>query len=83
MTGRDTNSYSFDLSIFSYLFNPRTWKAIITARLCDECLDIRGSKPTALRDWMWDFNAHPISDAEYNTPEGTARPAKAGFSGRQ
>ena len=82
MTRTETSDQAFDLRIFSYLPNPRIWKAIITARLCDVRLDIRGSKPNELQDWLWDFDAHPLSEAERNTPQETARQAKAGFSGR-
>jgi len=82
MTRTDASDHAFDLRIFSYLPNPRIWKAIITARLCDVRLDIRGSKPMELQDWLWDFDAHPLSDAERNAPQETARQAKAGFSGR-
>jgi len=42
-----------DLRIFSYLPNPRVWKAIIAARFCDVDVEVRGASPKELRDWLW------------------------------
>ena len=53
-----------DLRIFSYLPNPRIWKATIAARLTGVALEIRGAKPGELADWLWDFDARPLSDKE-------------------
>ena len=36
------------LRIFSYLPNPRIWKATIAARLCDVEIEVRGAPPTEL-----------------------------------
>src|SRR6516165_9782492 len=36
------------LRIFSYLPNPRIWKATITARLCDVEVEVRGATPGEL-----------------------------------
>jgi glutathione S-transferase len=49
------------LRIFSYLPNPRIWKATIAARLAGVEVEIRGSSPKELRSWLWDFDAHPLS----------------------
>ena len=68
-----------DLRIFSYLPNPRIWKATIAARLCGVEVEVRGAKPTELKDWLWDFDARPMSDAD----RGTAKPrgGRVGFKG--
>jgi hypothetical protein len=52
------------LRIFSYLPNPRIWKATIAARLCGVEIEVRGSSPRELQDWLWDFDARPLSDAD-------------------
>src|SRR5258708_6479545 len=49
------------LRIFSYLPNPRLWKATIAARLTGIQLDIRGAAPGELAGWLWDFDARPLS----------------------
>ncbi|MGK4422729.1 hypothetical protein ACSLVQ_31200, partial [Klebsiella pneumoniae] len=53
-----------DLRIFSYLPNPRIMKATIAARLCGVDVEIRGAKPTELKNWLWDFDAHPLTEAD-------------------
>ena len=50
------------LRIFSYLPNPRVWKATITARLCDVDVEVHGAKGHELADWLWDFDARPLSE---------------------
>ena len=70
-----------DLRIFSYLPNPRLWKASIAARLCGVALDIRGAKPGELQDWLWDFDARPLTDADRAVDNPAAREAKTGFKG--
>ena len=68
------------LRIFSYLPNPRIWKATIAARLCDIEIELRGSSPKELQSWLWDFDAHPLAAGEPAT--GTeARSGKIGFEG--
>jgi elongation factor 1-gamma len=70
-----------DIRIFSYLPNPRIWKATITARLCGVEIDIRGAAPHNLPDWLWDFDAHPLTEAERND-SSLAREARTGFGGK-
>jgi hypothetical protein len=53
-----------DLLIFSYLPNPQIWKATIAARLCGVEVEIRGTTPKELQAWLWDFDAHPLSNDE-------------------
>ena len=71
-----------DVRIFSYLPNPRVWKSTITARLCGVDIDIRGAPPKALHGWLWDFDAHPLTDAERENGEAYAREARTGFGGK-
>lgn len=78
----DSPAAVFDLRIFSYLPNPRIWKATIAARLCGIRIDIRGSKGSDLQHWLWDFDARPLTDEERNTPQDTERLGRTGFQGR-
>jgi len=52
------------LRIFSYLPNPRIWKATIAARLTGVEVELRGTSPKELQSWLWDFDAHPLSSDE-------------------
>jgi elongation factor 1-gamma len=70
-----------DLRIFSYLPNPRIMKATIAARLCGVDVEIRGARPAELKDWLWDFDARPLSDA--NRRNTKARAGRVGFKGGQ
>ena len=70
-----------DLRIFSYLPNPRIWKATIAARLCGVDVEIRGAKPGELKDWLWDFDAHPLSDTERSGDLPRASVGRVGFKG--
>src|SRR5271170_5776942 len=69
-----------DLRIFSYLPNPRIWKATIAGRLCGIDVEVRGSSPKELQSWLWDFDAHPLSGDERAT-SADSRTGKVGFSG--
>src|SRR5262249_3054757 len=53
-----------ELRIFSYLPNPRIWKATIAARLCGVDIEVRGASPKELESWLWDFDARPLSRGE-------------------
>jgi glutathione S-transferase len=53
-----------ELRIFSYLPNPRIWKATIAARLCGIDVEVRGTSPKELASWLWDFDARPLSSNE-------------------
>jgi glutathione S-transferase len=52
------------LRIFSYLPNPRIWKATIAARLAGVEVEVRGSSPKELQSWLWDFDARPLLPSE-------------------
>src|SRR5207244_4477981 len=64
---------------FSYLPNPRIWKATIAARLCGVEIEVRGSSPKELQRWLWDFDAHPVSEGE-NAASKEVR-GQVGFKG--
>ncbi len=69
-----------DLRMFSYLPNPRIWKATIAARLAGVDIEIRGSSPKELRSWLWDFDARPLSGSELAL-SGDTKTGKVGFTG--
>jgi elongation factor 1-gamma len=69
-----------ELRIFSYLPNPRIWKATIAARLCGIDVEVRGASPKELASWLWDFDAHPLSDNE-RAASTDVRAGKVGFQG--
>jgi elongation factor 1-gamma len=71
-----------DLRIFSYMPNPRIWKATIAARLCGVILDLRGARPDQLANWLWDFDARPLSDEDRARGGSLARQSRTGFSGQ-
>jgi glutathione S-transferase len=68
------------LRIFSYLPNPRIWKATIAARLCGVEVEVRGSSPKELQSWLWDFDARPLASDEHAT-SADVRVGKVGFQG--
>jgi glutathione S-transferase len=68
------------LRIFSYLPNPRIWKATIAARLCGVEIEVRGAPPAELQSWLWDFDARPLSAADDPEPAGDEI-GRTGFKG--
>ncbi|WP_188610906.1 glutathione S-transferase family protein [Chelatococcus reniformis] len=69
------------LRIFSYLPNPRIWKATIAARLVGVEVEVRGAKSAELAQWLWDFEARPLSEAERVERGDLARVGRVGFRG--
>lgn len=67
------------LRIFSYLPNPRVWKATIAARLGGVEVEVVGAKPAQLADWLWDFDARPLADSERRPDSPHARQGRRGF----
>jgi glutathione S-transferase len=67
------------LRIFSYLPNPRIWKATIAARLCGVEVEVRGAPPAELQSWLWDFDARPLA-ADDSEPLGEEI-GRTGFKG--
>lgn len=70
-----------DLRIFSYLPNPRLYKATIAARFSGATIEIVGAKPPELPDWLWDYDARPLTDADKTELAHLKRTARTGFSG--
>ncbi len=70
-----------DIRIFSYLPNPRVWKALIAADLCGVKVEVIGDKPANLGNWLWDFDARELGDAEKSADNPNARVSRRGFSG--
>ncbi|MET0154162.1 MAG: glutathione binding-like protein [Candidatus Binatia bacterium] len=69
-----------ELRIFSYLPNPRIWKATIAARICGIDVEVRGASPKELESWLWDFDARPLSSGD--APVSAAvRIGRTGFKG--
>src|SRR5262245_16034689 len=69
-----------ELRIFSYLPNPRIWKATIAARLCGIEVEVRGTLPKELASWLWDFDARPLSNSDL-AESSDVQVGKVGFSG--
>jgi elongation factor 1-gamma len=69
-----------ELRIFSYLPNPRIWKATIAARLCGIEVEVRGASPKELTSWLWDFDARPLSSIELAV-SSDVKVGKVGFRG--
>jgi elongation factor 1-gamma len=67
------------LRIFTYLPNPRIWKATIAARLNGIEVEVLGTSPKELSSWLWDFDAHPMTVDEMAS-SGEVR-GRLGFTG--
>jgi hypothetical protein len=72
-----------DLRIFSYLPNPRVWKATIAARFCGVDVEVRGAPPKELSGWLWDYDSRPLTAAERQSLAGLARTGRVGLTGAQ
>ncbi len=70
-----------DLRIFSYLPNPRLYKATIAARFSGAQIKVVGGKPRDLVNWLWDYDARPLDESEKAGLDDIAREAKMGFTG--
>ena len=68
------------LRMFSYLPNPRLWKATIAARFCGVEVEVRGASPKALRDWLWDYDARPLAEQERRSLSSLARTGRVGLT---
>ena len=69
------------LRIFSYLPNPRVWKATIAARFCGVDVEVRGASAKDLRDWLWDYDARPLAQPERQSLSSLARTGRVGLTG--
>ena len=71
----------YKLKIFSYVPNPRVWKAVIAGKICGVEVEVIGDKPANLGSWLWDFNPKILNENEKNPDHKYARKGKRGFSG--
>jgi glutathione S-transferase len=71
------------LRIFSYLPNPRIWKATIAARLCGVEVEVRGAPPGELAQWLWDFEGRPIAEVPPDVLAAAERTGRVGFADRK
>ena len=69
------------MKIFSYLPNPRVWKALIAAEFSGAEIEVVGDKPKHLGKWLWDFNAEELPDDARHDDSPHARKGRRGFSG--
>jgi len=69
------------IKIFSYLPNPRVWKALVAAQFCGVIVTVAGDKPANLQNWLWDFHARELHADECVEDSPHARVSKRGFSG--
>ncbi|MDE0940985.1 MAG: glutathione S-transferase family protein [Alphaproteobacteria bacterium] len=69
-----------DLRIFSYIPNPRIWKATIAARLCGVDVELRGAKPGQLSEWLWDYDARPLNNVDRARGKELLRQSRTGFN---
>lgn len=72
-----------DLRIFSYLPNPRVWKATIAARFCGVDVEVRGAPARELKGWLWDYDARPLVEKERQSRSSLARTGRVGLTGAQ
>lgn len=68
------------IQIFTYIPNPRVWKASIAGRICEVEIDIRGTSTEKIKEWLWDFDARPIAQIPTEELSGLARTSRRGFS---
>ena len=69
------------LKIFSYLPNPRVWKAVIAGNICEVSVEVIGDKPKQLGKWLWDSNPRELEEQEMSEDSPHFRVGKRGFSG--
>ncbi|MEM6581504.1 MAG: glutathione S-transferase family protein [Pseudomonadota bacterium] len=70
-----------DLRIFSYLPNPRLSKAVIAAHYSGANIEIVGDAPRELTQWLWDFDARKLTEADKPGLAHFARTGSLGFAG--
>ena len=70
-----------DLRVFSYLPNPRLYKATIAARYSGATVEIVGGPMGELQNWLWDYDARELTSEDRETLAAFTRQAKTGFDG--
>ncbi len=66
--------------IFSYLPSPRIWKPVITSRLLDINIEILGTRPEEISNWLWDYKARKLSSKDIKKYSDYKILGKKGFS---
>ena len=57
------------------------WKSIITAKIGGIDVEVIGDKPNNMPNWLWDFDAKPISEEEKTELKAFEIKSKRGFKG--
>jgi len=57
------------------------WKSIITAKIGGIDLEVVGDKPNNMPNWLWDFDAKPISEEDKQKLKSFEIKSKRGFKG--
>lgn len=57
------------------------WKSIITAKIGGIDLEVVGDKPNNMPNWLWDFDARPISEEDKQKLKSFEIKSKRGFKG--
>ena len=68
------------LKIFSYLPNPRVWKAEIAAKIAGIPVEVIGDKPAEIPNWLWDAEPKKLTDADKKKYKQFERVGKRGFN---
>ena len=68
------------LRVFSYLPNPRVWKALIAAEFGGVYVEVCGDEPPRLANWLWDFDARLLEEGERSESSPHARIGQRGFT---
>ena len=66
------------LRIFSYMPSARVYKATIAARIYGVDIEIRSASSPDLKDWLWDFDARPLTEEDKKN-KANARISHTGF----
>ena len=67
--------------IISYLPNPRVYKATIVARFSGAEIEVLGDTPPEMANWLWDYDAFKMTNADKEVNEASLRKASVGFAG--
>lgn len=68
------------MRIFCYIPTPRIWKSSIVARFLDINIEIRGTKPPEIKNWLWDFDARPLTEEDKIKLADKTSQGRTGFS---
>ena len=69
------------IRIISYLPNPRVYKATIAARYSGAEIEVLGDAPPEMVDWLWDYDAFKMTEADKEANAASLRKARVGFAG--